>query len=283
MENYYEDTDFSSVEQFIFNEVVNREEKIRRSRIKSKFISTRGKNSDDDREALAPRDRQEYKKAHNQHQKDIIDGKSQANSKSHIGYTRLYGKDGKRAPFELPKGTATPARKKGVFSARSDDQAEQSKYRLAEIKERSSENKTAQTEKGIPHKGTIDKIANKIRNKQVKAYEKVADRITKSKNAPDIMKEYISSPLVHNSAYFNYLKAAKGEKEAHNAMNRISPGVQNAYAIDKAATKGAKKLKSVAKKFVDRKLKNNRSAKSEDTFLVSDDDSMIMDFDYFDI
>lgn len=67
----------------------------------------------------------------------------------------MYGKDGKRLAFEIPKGTATPAREKGVFSTRSSDQAMNSKARLVQIKEKSVENKIRQDEKkeGIaPHK-----------------------------------------------------------------------------------------------------------------------------------
>ena len=44
-----------------------------------------------------------------------------------------------------------------------------------------------------------------------------------------------------------------------------------AYSADRAISKGAKKAKEVAKKFVAKKLKNNRSAKSEDADLFDID------------
>lgn len=149
----------TSVEQFIFNEVVNRKE--RRGRIKAKYIVHHRDNSSD------------YKRDHDDLVKQQIKGKQLVTDKSDTGYARLYGKDGKRLAFEIPKSTATPAREKGVFNTRSSDQAMNSKARLVQIKEKSAENKIRQDEKkeGIaPHKEKIDKIANKIRDFETKGY-----------------------------------------------------------------------------------------------------------------
>ena len=54
-------------------------------------------------------------------------------------------------------------------------------------------------------------------------------------------------------------------------INRASNAVNLAYSADRAISKGAKKAKEVAKKFVAKKLKNNRSAKSEDADLFDID------------
>lgn len=63
-----------------------------------------------------------------------------------------------------------------------------------------------------------------------------------------------------------------GSKNANKPINRASSVVNIAYDADRAISKGAKKAKDVAKKFVANKLKHNRSAKSENTDLLDFDD-----------
>ena len=78
----------------------------------------------------------------------------------------------------------------------------------------------------------------------------------------------------------NEFRKQIGDKKYNDVMNRVDWAAQMAYDKDKALAKGGKKIKAVAKKFVDRKLKNNRSAKSEDAELIINDDYDWLDFEF---
>lgn len=78
----------------------------------------------------------------------------------------------------------------------------------------------------------------------------------------------------------NEFRKQIGDKKYNDVMNRVDWAAQMAYDADKALAKGGKKIKAVAKKFVDRKLKNNRSAKSEDAELIINDDYDWLDFEF---
>lgn len=132
--------------------------------------------------------------------------------------------------------------------------------------------------KDVPHKDKIDKIANKLRDAKLKSDSKTYDKIMNSK-APKFIKDYVDSPesKYQVSRSLMATKQAAGDKDFNYAANYASPAVHMAYSADRAISKGAKKAKEVAKKFVAKKLKNNRSAKSEETDLFDIDNDWEID------
>lgn len=278
--------DSSSVENFIYQEVVNRKEKERRSKIKADYIKNHGANSKDDNIKETSSDRDLYKKSHDTLQRDKITGKKDLDSKDTMGYTRLYGKEGKRNAFGYGENQykGTPAREKnGVFKKRYNLDAMYSRGVLVPtIKMKARENKINREEKertkDVPHKDKIDKIANKLRDSYAASKAKQFEKLTDNKKVPKIVRDYVNSPYsdINQWAAHHYAsKATNGE--INKAINKASPAVNLAYDTDRAISKGAKKAKEVAKKFVAKKLKNNRSAKSEDADLFDIDNDWDID------
>lgn len=169
------------------------------------------------------------------------------------------------------------------FKKRSSSDAMSSRlYNAPMIKARAWGNKLAHDEKeatkDVPHKDKIDKIANKLRDAKLKSDSKTYDKIMNSK-APKFIKTYVDSPesKYQVSRSLMATKQAAGDKDFNYAANYASPAVHMAYSADRAISKGAKKAKEVAKKFVAKKLKNNRSAKSEDADLFDIDNDWEID------
>ena len=281
-----EEVDDSSIENFIYQEVVNRKEKERRSQIKADYIKKHGANSSDDDIKYTPSIRSTYKNSHDRNQREKISGERDMTAKDTTGYTRLYGKEGKRdaSGYGDSQYKGTPAREKdGVFKKRSSSDAMSSRlYNAPMIKARAWGNKLAHDEKeatkDVPHKDKIDKIANKLRDAKLKSDSKTYDKIMNSK-APKFIKAYVDSPesKYQVSRSLMATKQAAGDKDFNYAANYASPAVHMAYSADRAISKGAKKAKEVAKKFVAKKLKNNRSAKSEDADLFDIDNDWEID------
>lgn len=267
--------DNSSVENYIYQEVVNRKEKERRSKIKADYIKTHGKNSNDDEVRKTPSNRDSYKKSHDMHEKEIINGERDITAKDTMGYTRLYGKDGKRdaTGWGDSQYKSSPARKEGIFKRRYQFDKLDGDWRINNIKNLSKKNKLDREEKEIakkvPHKDKIDKIANKIRGSYAASKAKQFKALSDNKKVPKIVRDYVNSPEsdINRWAAYHYNNALTGGA-LDKDVNRSSPAVHIAYAADKALSKGTKKAKDVAKKFVANKLKHNRSAKSENTDLL---------------
>lgn len=270
-----EEVDGSSIENFIYQEVVNRKEKERRSRIKADYIRKHGINSRDDDVNLTPSNRASYKKSHDMHEREKMSGERDMTAKDTMGYTRLYGKEGKRdaSGWGDSQYKATPDRKKdGVFKKR--DTPYTTRERVDWLKTKIQNNKIDHDEKertkDVPHKDKIDKIANKIRGSYAASKAKQFELLTNNKKVPKIVKDYVNSPEsdINKWAVHHYTHGADNKK-----INKSSGAVNLAYSADRAISKGAKKAKEVAKKFVAKKLKNNRSAKSEeaDLFDINND------------
>lgn len=278
-----EEVDDSSIENYIYQEVVNRKEKERRSQIKTDYIRKHGINSRDDDEKYTPSNRSTYKYSHDRNQRDNISGERDLTEKDTTGYTRLYGKEGKRdaSGWGDSQYKATPDRKKdGVFKKR--DTPYTTRERVDWLKTKIRNNKIVHDEKertkDVPHKDKIDKIANKIRGSYAASKAKQFEQLTNNKKVPKIVKDYVNSPesdIKQWATYHHVSKATHGE--INKDINRASPAVNLAYSADRAISKGAKKAKEVAKKFVAKKLKNNRSAKSEDADLFDIDNDWEID------
>lgn len=281
-----EEVDDSSIENFIYQEVVNRKEKERRSQIKADYIKKHGANSSDDDIKYTPSIRSTYKKSHDMNQREKISGERDMTAKDATGYTRLYGKEGKRdaSGYGDSKYKGTPERQKdGVFKKRYNLDAMYSRDVLVPtIKMKARENKINREEKertkDVPHKDKIDKIANKLRDSYAASKAKQFEKLSDNKKVPKIVRDYVNSPDSDiNKWAAHYYASKETNGEINKAINKDSHAVNLAYSADRAISKGAKKAKEVAKKFVTKKLKNNRSAKSEDADLFDIDNDWEID------
>lgn len=276
-----EDENDSSIENFIYQEVVNRKEKERRSKIKADYIKKNGNRSGDDEIKSTPSDRSSYKKAYIQNIKDVISGKRKVGTPNEVGYSRLYGAGGKRNFLanslreRSTKMKSTPVRNPGVFKGRNWIDANISSNRRGETANHVTRNKVylsdREAAKKVPHKKIIDKVATGARaiDRQKTVGMLSPLLFSKSKTAQQIAASHptVRKALNHaqNELYF-------GSKVANMKDNQDSLAVKTAYKADELLSKGAKKAKNVAKKFVANKLKHNRSAKSENTDLLDFDD-----------
>lgn len=274
-----EDENDSSIENFIYQEVVNRKEKERRSKIKADYIKKNGIQSKDDDVKYTPSKRDSYKKSHDMHVKEKINGERDLGAKDTMGYTRLYGKDGKRdaSGWGDSQYKYTPDRKKdGIFKKRNTpyDRNNRLDYLKKKIWDNKLDHDEKERTKDVPHKDKIDKIANKIRDKYAASKAKQFEALSKNEKVPKIIRDYANSPKsnLNQWATHHYITKMIGSKNANKPINRASSVVNIAYDADRAISKGAKKAKDVAKKFVANKLKHNRSAKSENTDLLDFDD-----------
>ena len=275
-----EEVDDSSIENFIYQEVVNTKEKERRSQIKADYIKKHGANSSDDDIKYTPSIRSTYKNSHDRNQREKISGERDMTAKDTTGYTRLYGKEGKRdaSGYGDSQYKGTPERQKdGVFKKRYNLYAMHSREVLVPtIKMKARENKINREEKertkDVPHKDKIDKIANKLRDSYAASKAKQFEKLSDNKKVPKIVRDYVNSPDSDiNKWAAHYYASKETNGEINKAINKDSHAVNLAYSADRAISKGAKKAKEVAKKFVAKKLKNNRSAKSEDADLFDID------------
>lgn len=274
-----EEVDGSSIENFIYQEVVNRKEKERRSRVKADYIRKHGINSRDDDVKSTPSNRSSYKKSHDMHEREKISGERDMTAKDTMGYTRMYGKEGKRdaSGYGDSQYKATPDRKKdGVFKKRDTPYTtrERVDYLKTKIRNNKIDHDEKERTKDVPHKDKIDKIANKIRGSYAASKAKQFEQLTNNKKVPKIVRDYVNSPEsdINQWAFHHYTHGVENKK-----INRASGAVNLAYSADRAISKGAKKAKEVAKKFVAKKLKNNRSAKSEDADLFDIDNDWEID------
>lgn len=281
-----EEVDDSSIENFIYQEVVNRKEKERRSRVKADYIKKHGINSRDDVVNSTPSNRASYKKSHDMHEREKMSGERDMRAKDTMGYTRMYGKEGKRdaSGYGDSQYKGTPERQKdGVFKKRYNlDAMYSSDVLVPTIKMKARENKINREEKertkDVPHKDKIDKIANKLRDSYAASKAKQFEKLTDNKKVPKIVRDYVNSPDSDiNKWAAHYYASKETNGEINKAINKDSHAVNLAYSADRAISKGAKKAKEVAKKFVAKKLKNNRSAKSEETDLFDIDNDWDID------
>ena len=278
-----EEVDDSSIENFIYQEVVNRKEKERRSRVKADYIKKHGINSRDDVVNSTPSNRASYKKSHDMHEREKMSGERDMRAKDTMGYTRMYGKGGKRdsSGWGDSQYKATPDRKKdGVFRKRDTPYTtrERVDYLKTKIRNNKIDHDEKERTKDVPHKDKIDKIANKIRYSYAASKAKQFEQLTNNKKVPKIVRDYVNSPESDiNQWATHYYVSRMTHGKINKDINRASNAVNLAYSADRAISKGAKKAKEVAKKFVAKKLKNNRSAKSEDADLFDIDNDWEID------
>lgn len=284
-----EEVDGSSIENFIYQEVVNRKEKERRSRVKADYIKKHGKTNTNDDIKETPKNRKEYEAQHKELEKRKIKGDADIREKDSHGYSRLYGEYGGKRNFldnslhsRSSKMTATPERERGVFKGRGMWSAVGSAHKRNDVKNHLERNRIylqdRENEKTVPHKKTIDAFANSFRNAKTKQTLAVAMPLINSPKTGKTVKTLAQShpASVKAAAYLQNVNNL-GEKVANKFENQQSTAVKAAYTTDRAISKGAKKAKEVAKKFVAKKLKNNRSAKSEEADLFDIDNDWEID------
>jgi hypothetical protein len=175
------------------------------------------------------------------------------------GYTRLYGKGGKRVGVTAN----TTAFDKYKYT---DSDREKEIERRRTINDMKRETKKQYS----PHQGIIDNIANKYREKKDEQARKLEQNPNKLVSIAGTLRRQACGNIT------DYKDDKTTLQYMHRKLNDQSPSVQSAYAVDRAVTKSANKIKDIGKKIIDKKLSNNRSAKSEDTALVVSDDGELI-------
>jgi len=108
------------------------------------------------------------------HEKEKINGERDITAKDTLGYTRLYGKDGKRdaTGWGDSQYKSSPARKEGIFKRRYQFDKLDGDWRINNIKNLSKKNKLDREEK---------EIANKIRGSYAASKAKQFEALSNNK------------------------------------------------------------------------------------------------------